>query len=430
MSPAARAPEAHVAEGEDSGAFVDGVRRHAERKRRERDDRLEGGAGRVGAAGGAVEERLRGVVAEGGVALLAEARHEVVGVEAGRARHREHVAAARVDHHAGAAAALEDALGGALDAHVESEREVRPRRRLHRRLLVDRVAERVDPDLHLAGHAAQEAVVVALHAGAADELGLEVVELLVAGHRVAAVAPDVADEVRGRPSLRIDALGRLAAGEARELARALEEAGERGVVHVAPADERARELRAQVAADALLGRARRRPDRLLDLGDRAHDLLHRPREAAAAEARDVADDVAGDAVAGEDDAAAVEDAPAKSVGLHPADRLPRLGVAVVGGGVDLQRLQAHGDEHEPEQDHRGDHRAGEVAHHRRALIPAHRHPPFRRPRRAARRRRQAPPRRPAARPACARRRRRRTPRSTPRARAGRAGTPRTAPARA
>ena len=53
VSPAARAPEAHVAEGEDPCAFVDGVRRHAERKRRERDDRLEGGPGRIGAAAAA-----------------------------------------------------------------------------------------------------------------------------------------------------------------------------------------------------------------------------------------------------------------------------------------------------------------------------------------------------------------------------------------
>ena len=426
MAPAARAPQAHLAEGEDARAFVGGLGRHTERKRRERDDRLEGGPGRVGAARGAVQKRLRRVGAHGGVAVLAEARHEVVGVEAGRARERKHVAAARVDHHAGAAAALEDALGRALDAHVEREREVGPWRGLHRRPLLDRVAERVHPDLHLARHSAQKAVVVALDPGAPGELGLEVVELLVPRHHLAAVAADVTDEMRGGAALGIDALDSLAAGEAGELARVLEEARKRIVVDVPPADERARKLVAQVAADALLGRARRLPHHRLHLGDCARDLLHRPLAAAAAEARDVADDVGGDAVAGEHDAVPVEDASAGAVGLHPAHRLPRIRIAVVGGGVDLQRLQPHGDEDEAEQDHRRDRRAGEVAYRRRTLIPSHRHPPFGRPGIAARPRRRTSPRRPAARPACAGTLRRRCPQSRRRARAGRADTPRRA----
>ena len=87
-------------------------------------ERLDGGAGRVYALYGAVEQGHVQGIAQGGIVLAADAIDEQVGVEPGRGHQGQHPAGARVDRHHGAAAVAQRLGGGALDADVEIQDQV------------------------------------------------------------------------------------------------------------------------------------------------------------------------------------------------------------------------------------------------------------------------------------------------------------------
>ena len=343
-------------------------------KPRERRHGLERRAGRVGPAGGAVEEGLRRVVRKAPVERRVERRHEVVRVVAGRAREDEDVARARVERDAGPGAPRELALGDALELGVEREAQVKPLLRLLDGLRADRVAVRVDRERVHARHAAQVAVVVGLQAGAAAQLRLEEVELLAVGRPVAvAVASDVAEELRGERAERIRPHLLRVDGEAGVVALALGEGRELALGESAPDDERNRAALVDVAREGVRRRPVRPPEVAAERGDRLAHRLRRPGVAAPLEARGVADERRREAALREDVAVAVEDAAA-----HPRRPDAPLALAarfapVVRRVLDLELAELHAEPHEADGEEGRERPAGHEGDD--VVSPVHRAPP-------------------------------------------------------
>jgi hypothetical protein len=163
---------------------------------------LERRARRVGALGGAVQQRECAVGVELLPAVEGDAARELVGVELGLGDHGEHAAVARVQHHRGAAIDLGHRhLERALDGEVERERDVTSRHRQPGRSFLERghaLAHGVHDHELGAVDAAQHVLVAALHAGLADQVA-EPVALVGALLQLAVVDLDVdAGEVRAR----------------------------------------------------------------------------------------------------------------------------------------------------------------------------------------------------------------------------------------
>ena len=153
-------------------------------ERRRDGERLEGRAGLVGEAGGAVLELVRGRIGE------------VRGIETRRVGHREDIARVRVHHDRGPALGVVVAdrivqrlLGLVLDRGVERRLDVLAHAGGLDGLHAERPADRVVNDVLLAVGAAEHAVLRVLQAG----------ETLVVG-------PDRADHLRGELALRIEPL--------------------------------------------------------------------------------------------------------------------------------------------------------------------------------------------------------------------------------
>ncbi len=270
-----------------------------------------------------------------------------------RRRHREHRAVARIERDERAAVRVvglvlpgggdpvpERALGGPLEPDVDGQPHRVPGPRLALRLERPlRAAERVDPDLRLAGLAAEELVELRLDAGLADL---------------------VARAVQPRPPLQV---------ALRHLADVPEHLRREGLVRVVPQigllDLDARELglvlvevRDLVLADRGLHR-----DRVERIGDPLVDLLREPRRRHLQHPREPLDDVvaallrqvahpelhggAGDVVH-DGLAIPVEDRAAGSLDADRAELVPlRRG--------EVRVARQHLERPEPEEEHREDH---------------------------------------------------------------------------
>ena len=134
-------------------------------------DRLEGGTRRVKTAGGAVEERRLPRRLEFVILRRADAGDEEIGVVTGLAEEREDAAGAGFDGHHRAAAVAECGGGGALQAGVEVQGDVRAG--------ASRLLEQgphlppsgIDFDATMARLAVQRVLVELFHAVPADERG-------------------------------------------------------------------------------------------------------------------------------------------------------------------------------------------------------------------------------------------------------------------
>ena len=143
-----------------------------------RDDRLEGGARRVAALVGSIQQRGIAPILQGSVLGLGARLHVEGGVEGGVGAHRQHGPRAGVHRHEGARPPrrAQRRLAGRLQRRVEGEAEVGPGAGRPVAELTLRPAEGVDLDPELARRAAQVAVVGVLHPRLADHLtGLEAV---------------------------------------------------------------------------------------------------------------------------------------------------------------------------------------------------------------------------------------------------------------
>ena len=98
----------------------------------QREERLDGRAGRIGAAQGTVDQGLVDIALQRLVLLGGEAAREGVGVETRGTRERKDIAGMRIDGDGGSPQTRECRLGGALHAHVETQYEIRPCYRLAR----------------------------------------------------------------------------------------------------------------------------------------------------------------------------------------------------------------------------------------------------------------------------------------------------------
>ena len=169
---------------------------------RERHQRLDGRAGRIGAAQDAVEERLVRVLGEREVLAARDAAGKAVRVERRQAREYQHVAVGRVDRHHAAAPAREGFLGHALQLDVDRHAQVAARLRLVRaQLRVRALGEARRPTLGVHQHLAiaagaqQFRLVGAFDTGLADHAGPEIA-LTVHAHQVGlADRADVAERV-------------------------------------------------------------------------------------------------------------------------------------------------------------------------------------------------------------------------------------------
>ena len=207
-------------------------------------------------------------------------------------------------------------------------------------------------------------------------------ELLVTRHRLAAVAADIAEEVRRQRSHRIPAFGGIPDLETGKLFRPLRQDRDHTLVRIAPHDERQRELLPHVSADVALTEGRRTADRLADRLDRAHDLLDRRIPRTPLEAFRQADDGTDDHVVRQDPLVPVEDAAARPVRLDTADRLAGVRIAVRRGIGNLHLGEANGQDEKPGEKARRGCQAGQRGHEVPSLFlnPLHRHPPFSRAR--------------------------------------------------
>ncbi|MNS56656.1 hypothetical protein D3C72_895210 [compost metagenome] len=136
--------------------------------------RLHRRTGGIQAAQHAVEQRAVDGIAQGGVLFEADALDEQVGVEAGVADHRQHVAIGRVEHHHRAAAVAQGLFRGQLQVGVQGQDDVLAR---GRGLVVEHThhpALGVGLDLLVAHMTVQLAFVEVLDAGLADRLGAPV----------------------------------------------------------------------------------------------------------------------------------------------------------------------------------------------------------------------------------------------------------------
>ena len=178
-------------------------------QRRNRHEGLEGGARRVGAAQGAVEQGLVQALVELAPALVVDAVDEQVGVEIGLAHQRQHFAVAWVDGNEGAAAVAEKLFDQGLQPDVYRQHQLVARRRRMAGEPAHRVAAGGLLDLLVAGAAVQLVLIVLLQAELADDLGAPVVALLLVRPVLDALllgridATDVADQVARRFAQRV-----------------------------------------------------------------------------------------------------------------------------------------------------------------------------------------------------------------------------------
>ena len=360
VPPAAGTAQAHRAQFEHARALERLGGGEAERQGGQRRDGLEGGAGRIRPAARAVEEWLVGVFRETVVKLVREDGNEIVGVEARCAREREDVAGTRIEDDTRPAHPIEDALGGGLNPSVEGERQVGSFLRRQGRPLADREATRIHQDFLLARHTAQKTVVVKLHARAAAHLWREEVEPLVAGLRVASVAPHVAEDVRGQRALRIDARLACVEDEPRKAILLLGEDRHLAIRHVGEDLDGTRERLADVAADVFFGEGRGSPQRLRKSLDTREDGVGRLVPRLFLETFRQALNRPHEAVVREDDAVAVENAATRAGRLDAADGLARGGVAVVRRREDLHVAQAQREQKETEEKDGRDDEGGHI----------------------------------------------------------------------
>src|SRR5688500_14817283 len=155
---------------------------------------------RVLALDRAVQQRVRRILHDAHPRLSVDRAGEAIDLE-GRGRHHgEHVAGAWIHHHDGAGVVLHRALGRLLDPSIDRRDDLGAGLRLGLRDHADRPAHDVDLDLLAAIATAQELVEQALEAGLAHHVAAAIsalLELLVA--RLA----DVAEEMRGEPTIRV-----------------------------------------------------------------------------------------------------------------------------------------------------------------------------------------------------------------------------------
>ena len=375
VTPRRRAAQTHAAKLESAAAFVfvgggasggqSGERRHG----------LERGAGRVHPRAGAVEQRLGGVAGVSRVRLAVKHRHEIVEVEPRRAGEREDVAVPGIDDRARPGKSLKLPLGLALHAHVQGQPQIRAGLRGGDRPLADREPARVHKHLALAGHSAQEAVVVRLQPGASAHLRREEIELFVAGLRLAAVASGISDHVRRDASRGILALDGLSDLEAREVGLVLREHGQLPLVNVPPRRQRHGQRLPYVATDAFRRYLRRASDLPSEPGRRRFDADRRVLPRPLLKGGRTAHDAGRYPVVGKHLSVPVDDPSAHSGGLHTPHGLPYVGISVVGGVLDLKIAESHaepgesGGEHDSRYDARGATLEGNV-------ILLHREPPF------------------------------------------------------
>ncbi|EWS55907.1 hypothetical protein X551_01244 [Methylibium sp. T29] len=174
------AAEAVVAEHEDA-VVVGGLLRRALAgfQRGDRHEGLEGRAGRVGAAQGAVQQGLVDRLVELLPALRIDAVDEQVGVEGRLADEGQHLAGARVDRDQRAAPVAEQLLDHRLQLDVDRQPHRVARRRRAGPQAPHRAARGAGLDLLEAGDAVQLGLVLLLDAELADVVGALVVGRIV-----------------------------------------------------------------------------------------------------------------------------------------------------------------------------------------------------------------------------------------------------------
>ena len=151
---------------------------------RQSDERFHGGAGRVAALQGAVEQGVVQVFPVAGVVLVGNAVDEQVGVEHRPADERQHAAVTGVDGHHRAAPVAEGVVGGSLHLHIQGQAQILAG---HRRLLLQHAqypAPGVGFHLAVAHLAVQAVLVVTLHPAAPVVVGAGVIALFGEGHAV------------------------------------------------------------------------------------------------------------------------------------------------------------------------------------------------------------------------------------------------------
>ncbi len=171
----------------------------------QRDERLDGRARRVLAADRAIEQRPVRRVAQLGVAFAADAVDEGIGVIGGRARQRQDLAIARIEHHRRPVALAEQLLGAALQLEIEAQEDVPAG---HRRLLVEHAQQPalgVDLDAAHARAAVQQRLVLVLDAELAGVGGRAVGAGIQALEVVLVDAPDIAQRMHGERPVRVAA---------------------------------------------------------------------------------------------------------------------------------------------------------------------------------------------------------------------------------
>ena len=373
MPPAAPAMEPHRAEFEHAGALVAGPGRNSGGKFRERRHRLESGSRRVRLEAGAVAVVVTRVPEKPLVHFGREMRHEDVQVVCGSARECKHRAVARIEDCARAAHATKLPLDRALHGDVHGKPEVRPPPRLDDDRLLDGEAARVHSDLQFSRRAAQIAVVERLEALSPAHLLVAEVELLP-GRRLRLAAADVAEDVRGEPALRVDALLGLDTREARKLRRMLGKARYRLVADIPPHEKRARKPLAHVARYRVRRERRRDSDCRRHLVHGVGNCKHGVAPRAALEALGVHRDGNGRPVVGKDGPVASDNAPARARRQHAAYRLPCAVVGMLRGFRELHLREAEAERDKARDEHDADAKHGEVAHDGRVVT--HRRPPF------------------------------------------------------
>ncbi len=181
-------------------------------QRGEPEERLDRRARRITPRQRPVEHRLVRIGVERDEIVAAQALREPVRVERRRADEREQVAVARIDRHGRAAHAPERLVGGELQAHVQRDDDVAPRRGPARLELADAADRRgarrigrgieqdaplcVDELLAIADRAVQHLLVAALDAALADLRGRGVIAAVDALEVRAADLADVTHRVR------------------------------------------------------------------------------------------------------------------------------------------------------------------------------------------------------------------------------------------
>ena len=201
LGPAMEARAADI----DIAAAVDPVagRERAGLQRRHRHRRLEGGAGRIDAGDGLVDQRGALVGGPFRPLRLADAGIEQARIEGRRADHRQHLAVARIHHHRAGGLVADPGQHRLLQAEIDGQPDGGALLPLAAVELAHHPADGIDFHLHRARRAAQHGVMELLDAGAADtHAGQRQIRI---GGDVALVGRrHVADHVRHRRALRVE----------------------------------------------------------------------------------------------------------------------------------------------------------------------------------------------------------------------------------